>query len=110
VKELGEVLVSAVRDTDTVCYLQNEGAPRFGVVLPETDYDGALNAANKIRVTVAGHDFEGGAHGTRLTVRCGAATINHERMGRQDLLAVATTALEAGLAGGPNRTHAVSQL
>ena len=109
-RELGEVLVAAVRDTDTVCFIEGEGPPRFGVVLPETDYEGALNAADKIRRAVAAHEFEASAHWNHLTVSCGAATVNHERMGREDLLAVAGGALEHGLEAGPNRTHAVSPL
>lgn len=109
-RELGEVLVGAVRDTDTVCFMAWEGPPRFGVVLPETDYEGALQASEKVRRSVAAHEFEGGAHWNQLTVSCGVATVNHERMGREDLLAVAVKALEAGVAAGPNRTHAVSQL
>ena len=109
-RELGKVLAAAIRDTDTVCAMSDEPVPRYGVVLPETDYEGALNAADKIRRTVAAHDFASGGQWTRLTVSCGAATVHEARMGREDLLVTAAEALEAGRASGPNRTHAVSPL
>ncbi len=109
-RELGKVVAGAIRDTDTVCAMSDEAMPRYGVVLPETDYEGALNAADKIRRSVAAHEFESGGQWTRLTVSCGAATVHQERMGREDLLATASQALDAGRAAGPNRTHAVSPL
>jgi len=109
-RELGKVLAAAIRDTDTVCAMSEEVVPRYGVVMPETDYEGALNAADKIRRTVAAHEFESGGQWTRLTVSCGAATVHQDRMGHEDLLVTAREALEAGRAAGPNRTHAVSPL
>lgn len=109
-RELGKVLASAIRDTDTVCALSSEGKPRFGVVLPETDYDGALDAADKIRRVVASYEFQSNGQWNRLTVSCGAATVHQERIGHEDALAIAAQALAAGQSAGPNRTHAVSPL
>ena len=110
VRQLGKVVAEAVRDTDTVCAIAGQDTPRFGVVLPETNYEGALNAADKIRRMVASHDFELGGEWSRLTMSCGTATLHDERMGREDLLAIAVQALEAGRPAGPNRTHAISPL
>jgi diguanylate cyclase (GGDEF)-like protein len=90
--------------------MAGESPPRFGVVLPETEYEGALNAADKIRRTIASHDFEVGDQWSRLTMSCGTATMHQERIEREDLLRIAVQALEAGRAAGPNRTHAVSPL
>ncbi|HEX6489569.1 MAG TPA: diguanylate cyclase [Candidatus Dormibacteraeota bacterium] len=109
-RELGKVLAAAIRDTDTVCAMDSEEEVLFGVVLPETDYEGALDAADKVRRTVAAHEFETSGAWNRLTVSCGAATVHHERMGHEDLLATAAQALIGGRAEGPNRTHAVSPL
>jgi diguanylate cyclase (GGDEF)-like protein len=110
-KELAETLVASVRDTDTVGVLEMDGAPRFAIVLPETDQNGALLAADKIRRAVASHDFQAGGQWQRLTLSCGAATANLERMGKQDLVWLAGEALHAGRAGGQtNRTHASAQL
>jgi diguanylate cyclase (GGDEF)-like protein len=110
-KELAETLVSSVRDTDTVGVLEMDGAPQFAIVLPETDQNGALLAADKIRRAVASHDFQAGGQWQRLTLSCGAATLNQERMGKQDLVWLAGQALQAGRADGQtNRTHASAQL
>ena len=110
-KELAETLVASVRDTDTVGVLDMEGAPRFAIVLPETDQNGALLAADKIRRAIASHDFRAGGQWQRLTLSCGAATANHERMGKQDLVWIAGQALQSGRAAGQtNRTHASAQL
>jgi diguanylate cyclase (GGDEF)-like protein len=105
-KELGQVLVSAVRDTDTVAFLDAEGPPQFAIVLPETDSNGALLAADKIRRSVASHDFQAGGAWQRLTVSVGVTSVLHERMNQQDLLTEAHGTLQAGRAGGqgPNRT------
>src|SRR5919204_4250813 len=60
-KELAETLVAAVRDTDTVGVLEMDGAPRFAIVLPETDQNGALLAADKLRRAIASHALPAGA-------------------------------------------------
>jgi diguanylate cyclase (GGDEF)-like protein len=105
-KEIGEALQLAVRDTDTVAFLDADGPPHYGIVLPETDANGALLAADKIRRSVASHDFQAGGAWQRLTVSVGLATVSHERMNQQDLLGEAFTALDTGRASGqgPNRT------
>jgi diguanylate cyclase (GGDEF)-like protein len=110
-KEIAETLVASVRDTDTVGVLDTDTAARFAIVLPETDHQGALLVADKIRRTIASHDFHTGGRWQRLTLSCGAATVNHERMGKQDLVQQADEALQVGRATGQtNRTHASAQL
>lgn len=105
-KEIGQALQQAVRDTDTVAFLDAEGPPHYGIVLPETDPNGAILAADKIRRSVASHDFQAGGAWQRLTVSVGCASVSHERMNQQDLLTEGFQALQVGrVAGqGPNRT------
>lgn len=106
-KELAQSIVQASRDTDTVGVLDSAGPPHFGIVLPETDSPQAVRVADKLRLAVASHDFQaGGGHWQRLTVSVGTATLNHERIGNQDLLVEAYQALCGGQAtsGGTNRT------
>lgn len=101
-RELGEVLADAVRDIDTVGYLGD----LYCVVLPETDQAGAMVAADKIMHSVAAHQFTSGAgQWERLTISLGMATVNSDRMGRQDLIDLASTALFAGRSDGSNRVH-----
>ena len=115
-RELSDQLGSAVRDTDTLAFLDVEGPPHFAILLPETNEEGATLAADKIRRTVASHDFSTSGSWRRITVSCGAATIEAMpppqeeagMMNRRDytgnLLSEAYSALEAGRSAGTNRT------
>jgi diguanylate cyclase (GGDEF)-like protein len=115
-REISERLGRAIRDTDTVAFLDVEGPPHFAIVLPETDEQGATLAADKIRRAIASHDFSTGGNWQRITMSCGAATIgvmtpSHEEAGLMNrreytgnLLREAYHALEAGRSAGTNRT------
>ena len=115
-REISERLGQAIRDTDTVGFLDVEGPPHFAIVLPETDEQGATLAADKIRRSIASHDFSTSGNWRRITVSCGAATIDVIRnsdeeaglMNRREytgnLLREAYLALEAGRSSGTNRT------
>src|ERR1700738_1337271 len=74
-REMSERLGQAIRDTDTVAFLDADGPPHFSIVLPETDAQGATLAADKIRRAIASHDFATSGSWRRITVSCGAATI-----------------------------------
>ena len=85
-------------------------------MLPETDEQGATLAADKIRRSIATHDF--GTTGTwkRITVSCGSATIDanyrpadeagvmNRREYTGNLLRDALVALDRGRSAGTNRT------
>src|SRR5437660_10448987 len=115
-REISERLGRAIRDTDTVAFLDAEGPPHFAIVLPETDEQGATLAADKIRRSIASHDFGTTGAWKRITVSCGAATINADYrpkdeagvMNRREytgnLLREAQQALESGRSAGTNRT------
>jgi diguanylate cyclase (GGDEF)-like protein len=115
-REISERLGYAIRDTDTVAFLDVEGPPHYAIVLPETDEQGATLAADKIRRAIAAHDFSTGGNWQRITVSCGAATIgvmtpSHDEAGLMNrreytgnLLREAYHALEAGRSAGTNRT------
>src|ERR1700694_1874603 len=74
-REIAQRLGHAIRDTDTVAFLDAEGPPHYAIVLPETDEQGATLAADKIRRGIASHAFSTGGNWQRITVSCGAATI-----------------------------------
>src|SRR6266849_3424724 len=116
-REISERLGQAIRDTDTVAFLDVEGPPHFAIVLPETDEQGATLAADKIRRSIASHDFATSGNWKRITVSCGAATIDaipaardaeaglmNRREYTGNLLREAFHALEAGRSSGTNRT------
>src|SRR5438046_6872338 len=75
-RELAERLGQAIRDTDTVGFLDADGPPHFAIVLPETDEQGAALAADKIRRSIASHDFGSTGAWKRITVSCGAASVD----------------------------------
>ena len=115
-REISERLGQAIRDTDTVAFLDAEGPPHFCIVLPETDDQGATLAADKIRRGIASHDFATSGNWKRITVSCGAATIGvvstsgdeaglmNRREYTGNLLREAYHALEYGRSSGTNRT------
>src|SRR3989442_6567421 len=117
-REISERLGLAVRDTDTVAFLDADGPPHFAIVLPETNEQGATLAADKIRRGIASHDFSTGGNWQRITVSCGAATIGvmpapdeeagliKRREETGNLLPEADHAPAAGRSPGPNRTSA----
>src|SRR6202171_2089746 len=115
-REIAERLGHAIRDTDTVAFLDAEGPPHYAIVLPETDEQGATLAADKIRRAIASHDFATTGSWRRITLSCGGATISvlarpHEEAGLMNrreytgnLLREAYQALESGRSAGTNRT------
>jgi two-component system cell cycle response regulator len=114
--ELTDALGRAIRDTDTLGFLEAERSPHFVIILPETDREGATLAADKIRRSIAAHDFSNGGGWQRITVSCGAATIGvvapqdleagmmNRREYSGNLLREAYRALDGGRASGTNRT------
>lgn len=115
--ELAERLGQSIRDTDTVAFLDADGPPHFAIVLPETDEQGAALAADKIRRSIATHDFSTAGNWRRITVSCGAATIDavpdtgqreaglmNRREYTGNLVREAFQALESGRSSGTNRT------
>jgi diguanylate cyclase (GGDEF)-like protein len=115
-REISERLGQSIRDTDTVGFLDIDGPPHFAIVLPETDEQGAALAADKIRRSIASHDFATSGSWRRITVSCGAATILalprvdeeagllNRREYTGNLLREAYQALESGRSAGTNRT------
>ncbi len=115
-REIAERLGQAIRDTDTVAFLDVEGPPHFAIVLPETDKEGAALAADKIRRSIATHDFSTSGNWRRITVSCGAATIDSDYRPKDEagmvnrreytgnLLRESYQALDSGRSAGTNRT------
>jgi len=65
------LIQSMVRDTDVVC---RYGGEEFGIVLPQTDLNGAKILAQRIQKKIADHEFEKGSNIVRLTVSIGIAS------------------------------------
>ncbi|HZW20360.1 diguanylate cyclase [Noviherbaspirillum sp.] len=69
-KQLAQTLQGSIRVTDFVARF---GGEEFLVLLPETEADGALTIAEKIRASIAGQAFPGVKH---VTVSIGASQAN----------------------------------
>ena len=90
------------RSLDVLC---RYGGEEFAVVLPDTDSEGALTVAERMRGLIVGHDFANNAHHYRVTVSIGAASLapaDADR-DRNRLIALADQALYRAKKQGRNR-------
>lgn len=84
---LGDVFRTQLREVDIACRV---GGEEFGFVLPETDAQGGLRAAERIRAAVAAQRIPGvGA----ITVSLGVAVHPDHAQERDELIEAADTAL-----------------
>ncbi len=101
-KRLASVLQLTARATDTAA---RYGGEEFVVILPETDVQGALEAAERIRKAVAEQPWDR----RHVTVSVGAATSDPHTDSPAALLEQADQALYVSKSNGRNRvTHADS--
>ena len=96
--EFARRVTGSVRDIDTFA---RYGGEEFVLILPETNLDGGLAVAEKLRMAIHGTPFRGrGDHGVRLTVSIGVACFPEHATSREELLRAADEALyEAKLQG-----------
>ncbi|MCP4671895.1 MAG: diguanylate cyclase, partial [Desulfobacula sp.] len=93
------LIQSMVRDSDMVCRF---GGEEFGIVLPNTDANGARILARRIQKIIADHEFEKDSNILRLTVSIGIASYNSKTDTTSGILikkaldALATAAKEGG--------------
>jgi two-component system cell cycle response regulator len=100
-KEVGQLLLQAQRSVDVVA---RYGGEEFAIVLPETDLAGAQVFAERLRETMAGHEFSGTGKPLQLTLSAGIAAYPHPDVSnREDLIARADRGLYTAKAQGKNR-------
>ncbi|HKD33320.1 MAG TPA: GGDEF domain-containing protein, partial [Gaiellaceae bacterium] len=99
-RRVGELLAGSVRQVDLAARC---GGEEFAVIVPETDLDGALDLAERLRKTLADAEFEL-QDGTRLSVTAsfGAAVKGH-LAGAEKLVAAADGLLYEAKRAGKNR-------
>jgi two-component system cell cycle response regulator len=99
-QQLGKILRDEVREVDVVA---RYGGEEFVVVLPETDEDGAMRFAERIRVSVEAHDFSDSDVPLHATVSIGvASTLASELRHPDTLLGQADEALYRAKGDGRN--------
>ena len=96
-RAVSQLLTSLARQGDTVA---RWGGEEFVVVLPETDLDGALRFAERLRRTIEAH----AVGDMRTSASCGVSTMLPEDS-VDDLLGAADRALYQAKSNGRNRTE-----
>src|SRR5690606_16386020 len=90
-RELAEAMQAEVRPTDS---LGRYGGEEVAVILPETDVDGAVEVAQRLRRRVERHRFRVGEAGAgRVTISVGVAAFPHRGATAQEVLQAADRAL-----------------
>jgi diguanylate cyclase (GGDEF)-like protein len=96
-----ELAQAQMRDQDV---LGRYGGEEFAACFIESDVEGALQAAERIRKSLEEHSFQCGDHQVRVTISIGVTTL-HERFdaGPAQLIGEADKALYDAKRGGRNR-------
>jgi diguanylate cyclase (GGDEF)-like protein len=99
-RRVGELLAGSVRQVDLAA---RYGGEEFAVIVPETDLDGALDLAERLRETLADTGFEL-QDGTRLSVTASfGAAVKGDLAGAEKLVAAADGLLYEAKRAGKNR-------
>lgn len=101
-KDMSSLIRGNVRDIDTCIRF---GGEEFLVILPETDTDGAVATAEKIRTMVAGSVYYAGENVLRITVSVGIAVYPVHAESAQQLVDKADAALYRAKIEGRNRSY-----
>jgi two-component system, cell cycle response regulator len=100
IKELGAILMRAKRETDRVARF---GGEEFCVLCEETDTEGAVQLAERIRDELARHVFQTELGKLSVTCSIGVATYPHDAKNGAELFEITDKALYAAKRGGRNR-------
>ena len=101
-KEVANIFKSHIRETDIAA---RYGGEEFCVILPDTEVDGAVALAEKIREAVEERPFESeqSQPNGRLTISCGVASFQESMKEKDELIKRADEALYAAKHAGRNR-------
>lgn len=103
-REFATTVRTALRGIDT---LGRWGGEEFMLLLPETEAEDALAAAERVRTTIASHVFDAGG-GMRLTCSLGVATYPFDALEREELVTAADRAMYGAKKLGRNQVRIAS--
>jgi len=107
-KTLSELVMGACRRLDMAC---RYGGEEITVILPETDAEGAMEIAERLRKAVEAYHFElGGSKGGHITVSIGVSTSSESIRSSRELTESADRALYHAKEQGRNRVEHVNLL
>ena len=99
-RQVGEVLAASVRQVDLAA---RYGGEEFAVIVPETDLEGALDFAERLRQALESHEIEL-QNGARLSVTASfGAAVKGDLTGGEKLVAAADRELYDAKRSGKNR-------
>lgn len=100
-KKIGAMLATAARSTDCVA---RYGGEEFALLLPETDADGAMVIAERVRAAIASAEWEQ----REITVSVGVSSFSGQKEA-SELLNAADKALYVSKTNGRNRVSAAAR-
>ncbi len=101
---VGQAMLEELRTADVVCRI---GGEEFGIILPETDGQGAFLVAERIRERVAAEPVPGVG---KITISFGIASVPEHCIDRDDAMESADRALYLAKREGKNRTRVAGEL
>ena len=99
-RQFAGILVVTMREGDVIGRL---GGEEFGILLPETEMEGALSSANRLREVVDEHTFRYENISIHITISLGAAQYAPHHTNRLDFFESADKALYRAKSEGRNR-------
>lgn len=96
---VGDMLRERLRNQD---FIARWGGEEFLFLLPETDIEGAVIAAEKLRLAVEGHEVTSGGRKLKVSMTFGVAPLDPE-IGIDESISRADDALYGGKKAGRNR-------
>jgi diguanylate cyclase (GGDEF)-like protein len=102
-REVAKIVRSCVRDTDVAA---RYGGEEFAVILPETDLDGAILFAERLREKVEAASFEGPEQDLKVTISIGVSSLpSHKAENALEMIKLADDALYVAKENGRNRVE-----
>lgn len=98
-RAMGDVFRTQLREVDIACRI---GGEEFGLIMPETGADGAVQAAERIRMAVERQQVGGMG---KVTISLGVAVFPEHAQHRDELMEVADRALYQAKREGKNCTR-----